>query len=94
MGCLGKQPIGEPTRYSARRSMWWAAITIAHRNGMKVLQSEVIDVISRSSGSCTTMITAGGIESASRTSPRAFSCSRQRKESIEASAYTRSRVFE
>ena len=59
-GPKGHQLVDEPTRYSARRSVWCAAITIAHRNGMKVLPSEVIDVISRNSGSCITMITDRG----------------------------------
>jgi hypothetical protein len=38
--------------------LWWTTITVAHRNGMKLLPSELIGVISRSSGSCKTTITA------------------------------------
>ena len=48
MGCLCRQPVGEPTRCSARRILWWATIIVAHRNGMKLLPSELIGVISRS----------------------------------------------
>jgi hypothetical protein len=38
--------------------MWCSAITIAHRNGTKVLPSEVIEAMSKNSGSWPTMITA------------------------------------
>ena len=58
MGCLCRQSVGEPTRCSACRILWWATITVAHMNGMTLLPSELIGVISRSSGSCKTTITA------------------------------------